>query len=557
MLRNKRGQETGAQAAFLIALIGVLIVFYILFLPPSARRELLESGSVTPTGGPESGLINPGEQKSLLTEQPGRVSYRSQDIIEHNMGSVNLYTKTEGSAIQEKNSLFAERSVFTDRPDNMTFTIDDPSNAKNILLNFIVAKGEGILSVRLNGNMVFSKQVTTTNIEPIKLLNVMRNNILEFEVSSPGLAFWKRNQYILEKILVTADVTDITKQESKVRFIVTEEELENIETISLEYMPECKPASVGKLMIKMNDREIFNGIPDCGALNKAEFLPSRIEEGENEVTFSAVEGAYLIDRIKIKSRLKESRNPVYYFEIDKAYFRSYYATGKERCGEVDGLCPSGCDADEDIDCCFQESRDNFWCDVETDEEDDRCVAHVSSSLCARCSSVYEDVYGDAAEACEGLCGDDKDDKCPAGCNINYDKDCCWKEDSYWCDDVPIAGISSVCEKAVSATECDDCPKGYEHETEGTPDCEYKDARDYRTEETSLRSGVDVVLNLKFADTENKAAEIVINGRTFILDTNEAEWSRKINDYVESGQNSIKIVPKKSMDIRDLEVSIES
>src|SRR3989338_7589835 len=125
-----------------------------------------------------------------------------------------------------------------------------------------------------------------------------------------------------------------------------------------------------------------------------------------------------------------------------------------------------------MDCCLLETPNNFWCDVETDEADDRCASVVDAARCSRCPSGYEDEKGEPAAACEEDCGDDTDDAGPSGCDVNLDEDCCFEqsEDNYWCREVPATGLSSVCEAALSSGECDDCPTGYRTKTNTRFDC---------------------------------------------------------------------------------------
>ena len=67
---NKRGEEA-SRIAPLILLIALVIVFYVLFLPPEVREELL--GPIQPPeGGEEPGIAVPKEDVILRTS-PGRL----------------------------------------------------------------------------------------------------------------------------------------------------------------------------------------------------------------------------------------------------------------------------------------------------------------------------------------------------------------------------------------------------------------------------------------------------------------------------------------------------
>ncbi|MDO8481019.1 MAG: hypothetical protein Q7S65_04340 [Nanoarchaeota archaeon] len=59
------------------------------------------------------------------------------------------------------------------------------------------------------------------------------------------------------------------------------------------------------------------------------------------------------------------------------------------------------------------------------------------------------------------------------------------------------------------------------------------------------------------DREDKAAEIVINGRkTFMTRHDEFEWSLILDRYLEPGSNSLKIIPDTRLEVRRLQVVLD-
>lgn len=574
---GRRGQgasESGAQAAVLVALIGLFIVLYILNIPPEARRELLAKGTITDAPGP-AGVAGPdglGVSNLLLSETPGRVDYTDQEIVEHSLGSLSLFSASEAEVLKEVAELRIRKAVFEEKFDTIYFEVDDPEQAKNALLNFFVEEGRGILTVKHNGNVIFSKEIVGT-VEPIKLTDLAKENSIEFSVSSPGIAFWKSHEYVLNRVLVTADVKDISRQQSRALFVVNQEEKAIGRLSRLRFTPECRVNAVGKLTVLLNGELLFSGIPDCGTVNVKEFLPGRFVVGENVLTFEASEGAYLLDQITLVTFLDEPREVVYYFNLDEGLFgvASGFAAGEGNiaepgCGIVDGFCPGACSDDEDADCCFLANRNNLWCDVETDELDDRCMGRVQGAvLCDRCPSGYEDEQNRPAESCKTRCGDDSDGKCPSGCSKFLDKDCCFAESkkNYWCDDVPTQGLSSACEQEISYGECDDCPQGYNSIQLGAPSCDAVFVEravsgvDVAFPPSLVFGGGDVVLVSKFADYSVKQVEFLINGRPVRFEGRETEFVRSIRELAQPGTNAIKIVPRGSVTIRSIEVKLVS
>ncbi len=67
---------------------------------------------------------------------------------------------------------------------------------------------------------------------------------------------------------------------------------------------------------------------------------------------------------------------------------------------------------------------------------------------------------------------------------------------------------------------------------------------------------DVNLTLYFVDDEeNKELDLNVNGHMIRVDQEEAEYSKKINSWVEEGNNYIKLKPLKTIDIVKLEVKL--
>lgn len=558
--KSKKGQveHTAGPAAVLVAVIGLAIVLYIILVPPDVRRTILEEGTLpgdTVIKTPTDERVDSGLNRSLLDVNIGDVSYVKQEEVLHTLPSVYLYTKTEGSVIEEVTSLYVKSSIFSAESKKMSFKIEDLDNTENVLLNFLVKSHEGRLMIKLNDYEVYNREITTPNIEPIILnKDLLKNeNVLEFTVESPGYAFWSVNEYELEKIVVVGDVTDVSKSRSTSQFYIEMDEYKNAEKARLEIYPDCNIRTVGKLRLSMNGNVIKDAVPDCNYVNRMEFPVQYLNSGINYLDLFAESGTYYVDQIRLRVDLEETKDYIYYFELDEDYF--YKVGDKEPiCGEVDSVCPDNCDEDEDKDCCFEASRDNFWCDNEPAELDDRCVSYVGTGRCDRCASGYEDYDGEPVEACKRLCGDDADGICPLGCGIYYDKDCCFERATYWCEDVPLTGLESTCEEGVDREECDDCSDGYEDKDGKKVSCPAaEDEEDFRYE---LRKKYDVELKIKFVNGNEKEGDILVNNHLIRFATDDEEYKRDISNLVEEGHNSIKLMPKSSMHIRSLSVSID-
>ncbi len=319
MYKKKRAQETGSGAAILVIIITISIILYIMFIPPSERQKLLDDVETTKNGK----IINGDyEVTTLLSEKPGKLTYLKEKEIEHNIPSFNIYTKTEGIVLKEKNTLYIERELFNEEKANLSFVIKDIENANNLLLSFQSAKNSGFLVIKLNGIEIFNKEITENIVNPIKIPkeHIENENVLEFSTSSIGIAFWSKHEYLLENIKITGDITDVSARTAKTNFIVDEFEKDNLKKVKLRYYPDCTPTEVGTLRIRLNDCKVFTGVPDCNQASIHEMLPYCMSEGENVLEFETEKGHYLIDGIRVRSELKEARDFIYDFHLNSSTY---------------------------------------------------------------------------------------------------------------------------------------------------------------------------------------------------------------------------------------------
>ena len=317
--RCKRGAG-GAGAAGLVALITILIILYIVFLPAEERSKYLED---IDDGDDANEMDDDNEYEvELLLKHPGKMDYVGQKEVDHDLPSVKLLTKSEGTVIEERNSVFVKNALFTRVTDWMEFGIEDVDNVDDVLLSFNIKEKEGRLKVTLNDIEVFNQEIKETMAEPILFRNkyLKNKNTIMFEVSSPGVAFWQTNQYVLEDVKVTADITMTESQTATLRFIADSEEKNNVNRIRVKFVPDCIESKAGPLIVTLNGNEIYSSVPDCGTLVSQEFLPYYLVEGENRLEFSSTAGSYLIDRIQVTSKLKKARDFVYDFNINSSIY---------------------------------------------------------------------------------------------------------------------------------------------------------------------------------------------------------------------------------------------
>ena len=234
MLRTKRGQSA-AGAAVLIAIIAVLLVGFVILIPPQERAKLLDD-----TLSDNDSIIVPGViEKKLLSVSPGRIDYLAQKEVEHPIPVVNIYARTEAKILAEKNVAYAKKGVFSEQTDVLTLMVPDLKHTEKMLLSLDVKKAEGNLLVLVNGEQVFNDEVKPGSLAPISVpQNLLKEqNMVVFASSSPGLAFWRTNEVSLENIKVVADVTSVEAQSSRNVFLVSETEIDNLQKVVLKFQP--------------------------------------------------------------------------------------------------------------------------------------------------------------------------------------------------------------------------------------------------------------------------------------------------------------------------------
>ena len=308
-----------SMTALLIFIIGLTLVMYIMFLPPEDRADLLEQNRTYAEGDDVKNYIT-----ILMTKEPGRLTNLAEDEVVKDLPSFNLFTRTDATSLIDFDSVYIKKSLFEEQQRNISFKIDDFENTANYILSFTVPTHQGILTILLNGNILLSREFNTPSPSPIKLPKdyLKSENSLVFKTSGPGIEFWKTNEFIIENLKITADITDLSSQENIQSFYVSEQEKDNLESFELRFVADCKAADSGPIEIYLNKRLIFNGVPDCGTkVLVPEVDGSRIDQGENDLLFRVEKGNYLLYGLETTFHLREPIFPTYYFQIDEETFQ--------------------------------------------------------------------------------------------------------------------------------------------------------------------------------------------------------------------------------------------
>ncbi|MEM4282232.1 MAG: hypothetical protein QXU88_01920 [Candidatus Woesearchaeota archaeon] len=313
MQKRSLGQAaTGASS--LIGLILLLLIFYLVFLPPETRRELLAENV---TRVPEAVA---GQKGFFLQAYPGLLSFVEEGTIEHAIPNLQISETKNALVLGEANPFVVRRGWFVRDFERIPFTIEKPEDTFNVQLSFSASVRKGILTIKLNGRTVFEGRPVTSSVPPIQLKRelLQKENLLEFELSSPGLAFWKINEYEITGLKVIGDLVEWSRQQATNTFVLSAEEINSLKSSSLTFSPLCEQSAVGVLDVFVNEKSIYSSIPDCGSLNKIELAKEDFVEGRNTLIFRITKGSYIIEQIKIKNILKKPKSFINYFFINEA-----------------------------------------------------------------------------------------------------------------------------------------------------------------------------------------------------------------------------------------------
>jgi len=105
-----------------------------------------------------------------------------------------LFKTTDSAEIEGYNPFVLKNNVMTKKFHTEVFEVMDLENTEDVFLAFNSYKHDGILTIKLNGNIIYEKDLDTFNPDPIELPDGMlaRTNRLEFSISSVGWKFWKQ-----------------------------------------------------------------------------------------------------------------------------------------------------------------------------------------------------------------------------------------------------------------------------------------------------------------------------------------------------------------------------
>ena len=220
-------------------------------------------------------------------------------------------------------SITVSNGAFGDEVRKLSFNSEDLDNLNKATLFFSVRTGEDRLIIKLNNFEIFNEKVE--GLQSINLpLDLLRDaNVLEFEVSGPGINIFDVNEYSLRDIKVRQSF-ELTNTGEKRNFVLSAAEKGNA---ILNYAIFCNSAGKNnRLIISVNNKEITNEVIACRTASRSIDINSRdLLEGDNEIFFQIDEGDYLLNDIKIEVKSEEGGTLEYKFSINDNEFEDITA----------------------------------------------------------------------------------------------------------------------------------------------------------------------------------------------------------------------------------------
>lgn len=273
---------SGAAVASLIGVITIILLFYIIFLPPEEREK-------------------------ILSETPPSEDATKAIVEQHTLQSIHLFEAETSIILASINPFNVKKTIFSEEIKNETFLVPDLKNIKSVVLTFQAPTRKGKLEIILNGVQIFKKTVLQETADPIEipLSSLKEKNNLIFKASG---GFFEGKQYTIIDTKILADVIEKERLRSEVSFVVSSEELKLIDKETLSFFARCKQGEVGIITITLNNKKIFSTRPECQKENKIDIAKQELKFGRNNIVFENERGEIKIEQNKIITGLKPQIN---------------------------------------------------------------------------------------------------------------------------------------------------------------------------------------------------------------------------------------------------------
>ncbi|MBI2564858.1 hypothetical protein HYV79_02610 [Candidatus Woesearchaeota archaeon] len=308
VLTNQEG------AAWLIGIITLLLIFYVVFLPPQEREKLLEE-KITEKEKPLELFL---EENLLLKEELGYLATVPTEEKEILIPNFLLQETKPDVVLRVFNPFTVKKALFTRKTKTVTFNLPKLEDISNLRASFQTLFRNGILNVELNDHEVFDARVKQHAVV-INLPKELLKEENELVFSTNG-GFFEKKEYQIEDLKVIGTVSEIEKLTSLNPFTLTESEYKSIESGKLRLYISCDQSRIGYIKMRLNSENVYSGIPVCGDFVQLQFEQKDFREGRNTLVFEGEKGTYDVSELKLKLDLKKTKSYIQYFEVTDALY---------------------------------------------------------------------------------------------------------------------------------------------------------------------------------------------------------------------------------------------
>lgn len=323
-MKHRKAQATGV--ATFIFLLALFMVAYVLLLPEKSRQELIKGTNTTEAEDEE--LVE--GQVNLLYTSPGNVYTYEKNALTIPINSVSLYARIEEEVKELAAKVKVSKSWFSDKPETLTFNVDDKNSLEKLQLFFFVNSGEGTMYIKFNGFTVFEGELSSTD-SPINLPvdRAKASNVITLGMVSGDFS---GDSYTLSSVSVKQTSKSEKSTENRDFYMESGERL-GLKKATFTYFINClkiDPEEQGDLIISLNNRDILTEHVFCDAGTQTKTLSaSSFIAGRNTLEFKINKGEYNIENIELELETKEKYYPQYNFELSDEDYEAFKDDTKE------------------------------------------------------------------------------------------------------------------------------------------------------------------------------------------------------------------------------------
>ncbi|MCS7123554.1 MAG: hypothetical protein RMJ17_03215 [Candidatus Aenigmarchaeota archaeon] len=208
---------------------------------------------------------------------------------------------TAGSqTIETRKYIEVSRGLFENK--KFSFSAEIADNLDNVIDGwvelYVLESGNGKIIVRVNDEVVYSQKANPGKIKiPVERSILKSYNVIEISSSMPGLQFWSTNIYNIEKVEFGINIYgNVIKRYD---FLLYGSELKSFSRGEVKFNVEEREGT-GDLIIKINGKEFFRGIPSGSFSKTFEIFDVGLVNGVNTIEFyTERDTSYKLDDVQI------------------------------------------------------------------------------------------------------------------------------------------------------------------------------------------------------------------------------------------------------------------